>query len=214
MWWAPDLLVWVSEFQPKAFRNSPLNSSSIYWCYFWGLKISFPPKYVNLVQNRCVWHLCTYVAEELLGAKDQSSNFEAGPSDEHTWNCYFWIWEIKLPPYLYIYLCFMWQAGNLMSCFFFPLAHSSFPAGVRLGAGSLTSGPGSQPGRPSPRAMAPLQSQLCSGAPWLWRNLEEHKVSFVNSWKHVLSISPGILTFLWGFYGSTVNIFQYWLWST
>lgn len=49
--------------------------------------------------------------------------------------------------------------------------------------GSLTSGPGSQPGRPSPRAMAPLQSQLCNWAPWLWRNLEEHKVSFVNPWK-------------------------------
>lgn len=74
----------------------------------------------------------------------------------------------------------MWQAGNLMSCRFFlsqifPPAHSSFPAGVRLGA--LTSGPGSGPARPSPRALASLQSQLCNGAPWPRRNPPEHEVS-------------------------------------
>lgn len=77
------------------------------------------------------------------------------------------------------------------------------------GLGLLTSGPGSQPARPSPRAMASLQSQLCNRAPWLWRNPPEHKVSLVNSWElwqMFWAFSPGILTSLWGFYDSTVNI--------
>lgn len=80
---------------------------------------------------------------------------------------------------------------------------------LRSGLGLLTSGPGSQPARPSPRAMASLQSQLCNGTPWPWRNPPEHKVSLVNSWElwqMFWAFSPGILTSLWGFYDSTVNI--------
>lgn len=65
--------------------------------------------------------------------------------------------------------------------------------------------------------MASLQRQLCEGVSWLWRNPPEHELSFISSWElwqMYWAFSPGALTSQWGFYGSIVNIFQYWLWST
>lgn len=109
----------------------------------------------------------------------------------------------------------MWQTGTLLSClffFFFPPRFFLWHILVfqlRSGLGLLTSGPGIQPARPSPRAEASLQSQLCNRAPWPWRNPLEHKVSLVSSWElweMFRAFSPGILTSLWGFYDSTDNI--------
>lgn len=98
----------------------------------------------------------------------------------------------------------------------FPLAHSSFPSGPGLRTCSfvdlLICGPVSQPGRPSPRAMAFLQSQVCKGAPWLWRSPSEHDIFFISFWEF-WAFSSGVLTSQRDFYGSIVNIFQYWLWS-
>lgn len=138
-----------------------------------------PSPYVNLVQNRCVWRLCTHVPLRICGKQI--------PYNEHTWITISESEKLYSLPFsnTICILCgrqaLYWVAFFFFSSKIFPLVHSSFPAEVRVGTSHFWTWKSAC--QPFPRAMASLQSQLCNGAPWLWRNPPGHKVSLVNSWE-------------------------------
>lgn len=88
--------------------------------------------------------ICAHTfSAEFLGMEDQTSNF----GTDSLWWTYLKTLFLDLRNYtssLSLKLSVFYVAGNLLSCLFsfsqiFPLAHSTFPAGVRLGTHLLLS---------------------------------------------------------------------------
>lgn len=102
-----------------------------------------PAEHVNLVQNRCVWHLCTYVPCRILGSVGSAlqlwnrllmmnilENTISGSEKLHF---------LLISKTICVLCGRQFNELPFSSSQIFPLAHSTFPAGVRLGTHFLLS---------------------------------------------------------------------------